>query len=70
MTFFPLIVNPTPTRHLNDLRTTASKNTGNTVSLSRDVVAKKAYFTYLHQGSPHGQDVNHWLMAEAQAKEC
>ena len=33
---------------------------------SPDVVAKKAYFSYLNGGSQPGQEVKHWLEAEAQ----
>jgi hypothetical protein len=33
---------------------------------SPDAVAKKAYFSYLNGGSQPGQEVKHWLEAEAQ----
>ena len=33
---------------------------------SPDEVARRAYFTYVNQGSPPGRDVQHWLDAEAQ----
>ena len=33
---------------------------------SPDEVARKAYFTYLNEGSPLGRDVEHWLNAETQ----
>jgi DUF2934 family protein len=33
---------------------------------SQDEVARRAYFTYVNQGSPPGRDVQHWLEAEAQ----
>ena len=33
---------------------------------SRDEVARKAYFSYVNQGSPQGRDVQHWLAAEAE----
>ena len=33
---------------------------------SPDEVAKKAYFSYLNEGSKHGHDEKHWLEAEAQ----
>ena len=33
---------------------------------SPDEVARRAYFTYVNQGSLPGQDVQHWLEAEAQ----
>lgn len=29
-------------------------------------VAKKAYFSYLNEGSIHGRDEKHWLEAEAE----
>ena len=32
---------------------------------SPDEVSKKAYFTYLNQGSLPGHEVQHWLDAEA-----
>jgi len=34
--------------------------------LSPDEVARKAYFSYLNEGSLPGHDVEHWLTAEAQ----
>jgi hypothetical protein len=33
---------------------------------SPDEVARRAYFSYVNQGSPQGRDVQHWLEAEAQ----
>jgi hypothetical protein len=33
---------------------------------SPDEVARRAYFTYVNQGSLPGHDVQHWLEAEAQ----
>jgi len=33
---------------------------------SPDAVARKAYFSYVNQGSPQGHEVQHWLAAEAQ----
>jgi len=33
---------------------------------SPDEVARRAYFTYVNQGSPPGRDVQHWLDAEAE----
>jgi hypothetical protein len=33
---------------------------------SPDEVARRAYFTYVNQGSPRGHDVQHWLQAEAE----
>ena len=35
-------------------------------SPSADEVATRAYFNYEQQGSPQGQDVQHWLEAESQ----
>jgi len=32
---------------------------------SSDEVARKAYFTYVNQGSLDGHEVQHWLQAEA-----
>ncbi len=33
---------------------------------SPDEVARRAYFTYVNEGSPMGRHVQHWLDAEAQ----
>ena len=33
---------------------------------SPDEVARKAYFSYVNQGSAPGHEVQHWLEAEAQ----
>ncbi len=33
---------------------------------SPDEVARKAYFSYVNEGSPQGREVQHWLDAEAQ----
>ena len=33
---------------------------------SPDEVARKAYFSYVNQGSPQGHEVQHWLDAEKQ----
>jgi len=45
--------------------TTHLKQTPHDVRPSRDEVAKEAYFIYLNQGCPQGQDMHHWLEAEA-----
>ncbi len=38
---------------------------------SAEEVARRAYFNYLNQGSLPGQDVEHWLAAEAEViAEC
>jgi hypothetical protein len=36
---------------------------------SPDEVARKAYFTYVNEGSPEGRAVQHWLDAEAALTE-
>jgi hypothetical protein len=36
------------------------------ISLSSDEVARRAYFTYVNQGSREGHEVQHWLTAEAE----
>ena len=33
---------------------------------SPDAVARKAYFSYVNQGSRDGHEVQHWLAAEAE----
>lgn len=33
---------------------------------SADEVARRAYFSYVNQGSRSGHDVQHWLVAEAE----
>jgi hypothetical protein len=33
---------------------------------SPDEVARRAYFSYVNQGSPSGHEVQHWLKAEAE----
>ena len=33
---------------------------------SADEVARRAYFSYVNQGSLQGHDVQHWLVAEAE----
>jgi hypothetical protein len=33
---------------------------------SPDAVARKAYFSYVNQGSSQGHEVQHWLAAEAE----
>ena len=46
----------------------AQKPTQNEIDFapSPDEVARKAYFTYVNQGSRQGHEVEHWLEAEAQ----
>jgi hypothetical protein len=42
------------------------KRLENEFAASQDEVARRAYFTYVNQGSQQGHDVQHWLQAEAQ----
>jgi len=44
----------------------ASNQTKTDFKPSPDAVAQKAYFSYVNGGSQPGQDVKHWLEAEAQ----
>jgi hypothetical protein len=45
----------------------ANSNSGETnFAPSPDEVARKAYFSYVNQGSSQGHEVQHWLAAEAQ----
>jgi hypothetical protein len=39
---------------------------GNSLAPSRDEIARKAYFSYMNQGSLPGHEEQHWLEAEAQ----
>ena len=54
---------------------TAASRTAEPVELKKEAarcgplpheVATRAYFTYLNEGSPQGQDEKHWLEAEVQ----
>jgi len=40
--------------------------TGVNFTPSPDEVARRAYFTYVNQGSQPGHEVQHWLAAEAE----
>lgn len=44
---------------------TADANESNFVP-SPDEVARRAYFSYVNQGSSSGHEVQHWLAAEAE----
>jgi len=44
----------------------AGGNSPNDFAPSPDEVARRAYFTYVNQGSLPGHDVQHWLEAESQ----
>jgi hypothetical protein len=43
----------------------ASNQSKTDLKPSTEAVAKKAYFSYLNEGAVPGQDVRHWLEAEA-----
>jgi hypothetical protein len=47
------------------IATSAGRNESNFVP-SPDEVARKAYFSYVNQGSRSGHEVQHWLTAEAE----
>ena len=51
---------------LQTVKAADSNRNGNQCAPSTDEVARKAYFSYLNQGSLPGHDVQHWLDAEAQ----
>jgi len=55
---------PTGATSVPALATTGPKSL--TCEASPDEVARRAYFTYVNQGSLPGHDVQHWLEAEAQ----
>jgi hypothetical protein len=38
----------------------------NNFATAPDEVARRAYFSYVNQGSPQGHEVQHWLAAEAE----
>ncbi len=42
---------------------------GNDFVPSAEEVARRAYFSYVNQGAPQGQHVQHWLEAEAELIE-
>jgi hypothetical protein len=43
-----------------------SDRSANDFAPSPDEVARRAYFSYVNEGSPPGRDVQHWLKAEAE----
>ena len=57
--------NPKPARALRP--TTAAEVNPSAIDFapSADEVARRAYFSYVNQGSLPGHDVQHWLEAEA-----
>jgi hypothetical protein len=46
--------------------TAAAELNQNNFAPSSDEVARKAYFSYVNQGSRPGHEVQHWLAAEAE----
>ena len=61
--------NPTP---VNPLPLATEANLSGTPTAfvpSPDEVARKAYFSYMNEGSQPGRDVRHWLEAEKQLIE-
>ena len=63
---FPQPQHQAPAGSARPIAATDSSPSGTVLSPSADEVARKAYFTYVNQGSPPGRDVQHWLEAEAQ----
>ena len=59
--------NQTPTTAARPARAVAALNPKETdFAVSADEVERRAYFSYVNQGSQPGHDVQHWLEAEAQ----
>ena len=52
----------------NGVPATAPKQNQNKIDFapSPDEVARRAYFSYVNQGSASGHEVQHWLAAEAE----
>jgi hypothetical protein len=46
--------------------TPLARQTRMDVGPSKDEIARRAYFIYLDQGCPQGQDLQHWFAAETQ----
>jgi hypothetical protein len=57
--------NPRPTRALPPTAAAEVNQGGIAFVPPADEVARRAYFSYLNQGSLPGHDVRHWLEAEA-----
>lgn len=49
------------------MKNTPLKAPVDTVITPQNEVSKRAYFIYLNQGRPQGQDLKHWFQAEAEA---
>jgi hypothetical protein len=58
--------NQKPARSLQAALAAESEQIGVEFAPSADEVARRAYFSYLNQGSLPGHDVQHWLVAEAE----
>jgi hypothetical protein len=56
---------PKPTRALRPSAAVDVNQGGIDFAPSADEVARRAYFSYVNQGSLPGHDVQHWLEAEA-----
>jgi hypothetical protein len=56
----------TPAHILRASSAPDSSRTETTLAPSPDEVARRAYFTYVNQGSKPGHEVQHWLAAEAE----
>ena len=56
---------PKPARALPPTAAADANQGGTDFVPSADEVARRAYFSYVNQGSLPGHDVQHWLEAEA-----
>ena len=61
--------NPKPTRAFKADPTAKLEQIGVEFAPSADEVARRAYFSYVNQGSRSGHEVQHWLAAEAEILE-
>jgi hypothetical protein len=57
--------NQSPVGKLRRVPVEASNGTGIDFTPFPDEVARRAYFSYVSEGSLPGRDVQHWLKAEA-----
>jgi len=63
---FPLAENQKPASGLLSAATVPFSQSEKDFVPSPDEVARKAYFSYVNQGSSQGHEVQHWLAAEAE----
>jgi len=63
---YPQDRNPKPTTALRPNVAVASGRSEVDFIPSPDEVSRRAYFSYVNQGSLPGHDVQHWLAAEAE----